>query len=57
MIPWAHPSPRLKWHLDRFGRFCTDDRRVPLYSTTGHPFPLKIAPSHMGHCGGSGPPI
>jgi len=23
MIPSAHPSPQLKWHLDRFNRFCT----------------------------------
>jgi len=21
-IPWAHPSPQPKWHLDRFSRFC-----------------------------------
>jgi len=21
MVPWAHPSPHLKWHLDRFSRF------------------------------------
>jgi len=35
-------------HLDQFSRFCTDDRRVPLYFTMGHPFPLKIAPSHGG---------
>jgi len=22
MVPWAHPSPKPKWHLDRFSRFC-----------------------------------
>jgi len=27
MLPWAHPSPQPKRHLDRFSRFCTDDRR------------------------------
>ena len=36
-----------KRHLDRFSRFCTDDHRVSLYFTMGHPFPLKIAPSHV----------
>jgi len=48
MIPWAHRSPQPKWHLDRFGRFCTDDRRVSLYFTMGRPFPLKITPLSMG---------
>jgi len=23
MVPWAHPSPQPKRHLDRFSRFCT----------------------------------
>jgi len=23
MLPWAHPSPHPKWHLDQFSRFCT----------------------------------
>jgi len=22
VVPWAHPSPQPKWHLDRFSRFC-----------------------------------
>jgi len=44
-------KPQPKRRLDRFSRFCTDDRRVSLYFTMGRPFPLKIAPSH----GGSGP--
>ena len=35
----AHPSPQPKWHLNWFGRFCTDDRRVSLYFTMGRPFP------------------
>jgi len=38
MIPWAHPSPQPKRHLDRFSRFCRDDRRVSLYFTMGRPF-------------------
>jgi len=51
MISWAVPSPQPKRHLDRFSRFCTDDRRVSLYN--GTPLsPIKIAPFH----GGSGPP-
>ena len=37
MIPWAHPSPKLKQHLDRFSRFYTDDRRVSLYFTIRRP--------------------
>jgi len=52
MILWTHLSPQRKWHLDRFSHFCTDDRRVSLYFTTGRPFPLKIALSR----GVSGPP-
>jgi len=51
MLPWAHPSPNPKQHLDQFSRFCTDHIRVLLYFTTGCPFPLKISSSH----GGSGP--
>jgi len=46
MIPWAHPSPHRKRHLDRLSRFCTDDRRVSLYFAMGRPFPLKIAASY-----------
>jgi len=51
-IPWAHPNPQPKHHLDRFSRFCTDDHRVSLYFAWDAPFHLKIAASH----GGSGPP-
>jgi len=61
-LPWQCPSSPLYPHLthDSLGTsesitqtssrsvqpFCTDDRRVSLYFTMGHPFPLKIAPSH-----------
>jgi len=53
--PWASPSPQPKRHLDRFSRFCTDDRGVSLslYITMGHPFsPSKL----LLPIGGSGPP-
>jgi len=39
MIPWAYPSPQPKQHLDQFRNFCTDNNRVSLYFTMGHPFP------------------
>jgi len=44
----AHSSPQPKRQMDRFNRFCTDDRKVSLYFTVIRPFPppLKIAPSH-----------
>jgi len=46
MIPWAHPSPKPKQHLDWLSHFCTDDRRVSLYFTMRRPFPpKKLAPS------------
>jgi len=35
----AHPSPQRKLQIDRFSRFCTGDRRVPLYFTMGAHFP------------------
>jgi len=44
MIPWTHPSPQLKRHLDCFSRLCAGHRRMSLYFTTGRlSFPLKIA--------------
>jgi len=43
----AHPSPQPKRHLDPYSRFCTDDRRMFLYFTMGHPFPQKL-PIPMG---------
>ena len=53
MISTAHPSPQPKRHLDRFSRFRTGDRRVPLYNTMGRPFsPSKL----LLPMGGSGPP-
>jgi len=48
VIHWAHPSSQPKWHLDRFSRFCTDDRRVSLYFTMGCPFSLSKLPLPMG---------
>jgi len=27
MVPWAHPSPQPKWHLDRFSHFCRAHNR------------------------------
>jgi len=45
MLPWTHPSPHPKRHLDRFNRFCTAHGKESLYFTTGFPSPLKIAPS------------
>jgi len=50
MIPWAHPSPQPKRHLDRFSGFCRDDRRVILYFIMGRPSPPKL-PIPMGGCG------
>ena len=49
MIPWAHPSPQPKRHLDRFSRIRTKCRYTLQWDA---PFPLKIAPSR----GRSGPP-
>jgi len=49
MIPWAHPSPQPKQHLDRFSRFCTgDSRRVSLYFTMGWPFLPQNCPFPWG---------
>jgi len=43
MISWAPPSLQSKRHLDldRFSRFCTDYRSVPILYN-GPPLPLKI---------------
>jgi len=43
MLPWAHPSPKPKRHLNRFSHFCTAHRRVSVYFTIGCPSFLKIA--------------
>ena len=47
MLPLAHLSPQLKWHLDWFSRFCTVHSRKSLYFTVGCPFPSKL-PLLMG---------
>jgi len=52
-IPWGHPSPQPKRHLDRFCFFFTQMMAVFLYFTMGRPFPPSILPLPMG---GSGPP-
>jgi len=36
---WDHPSRQPKQYLNKFSRFCTDDRRVSLHFTMGRPFP------------------
>jgi len=50
MIPWAHPSPQPKRHLDRLA-ILAQMTAVSLHLTMERPFPLKLAHSH----GGSGP--
>jgi len=50
-IPWAHPSRQPKRHLDRFSRFCIDDRRVFLYFTMERPFPRSKLSLPMGESG------
>jgi len=57
-IPWAHPSPQPEWHLDRFGRLCTDDRGVSLYFTLppqNCPFPWVHLHPYLIH-GSLAPP-
>jgi len=44
MILWAHPNTQHKRHLDRFSRFCTDERRASLYFTMGCPFSHQKLP-------------
>jgi len=48
MISWAHPSPWPKQHLDRFSRFCTGDRSVPILYNGTPLSPQKNASSHAG---------
>jgi len=50
MIPWAHPIPQRKQYLDLFcSRFCTDDRRVSLYTLQWTPLlPSLKLPLTMG---------
>jgi len=47
-IPWAHPSPQPKQHVDRFSHFCPNERRVPLYVTIGRPIPTENCPFPWG---------
>jgi len=47
-IPWAHPSPQPKQHLDRFSCFCRDNHRASLHFTMGHPFANSKLPLPMG---------
>ena len=42
MIPWAILSSLPKRHHDRFSRFRTGDRSVPIYCKMGRPFPPKL---------------
>jgi len=46
MIPWAHPSPQPKPHLDQFPVFAQLTAECPYTSQWDAPFPLKIAASH-----------
>ena len=46
MLPWVHPSPNPKRHLDRFSRFCTAHGRVTILHNRPPLFALKIVPSH-----------
>jgi len=50
MVPWAHPSPQPKRHLNQFGHFCTAHGRRSLYFTVGAHFPEKL-PLTMGRSG------
>jgi len=43
VLPSAHPSPEPKRQIDRFSRFCTDDRRVSNYFTVVRLSPSKLA--------------
>jgi len=45
MLPWAHPSPQNKKHLDWFSHFCTLTAECH-WTCLGMSFTLKIAPSH-----------
>ena len=45
----AHPSPQPKLQIDRFSRFCTDDRRVSYTLQRFSRIPLKIFPFPWGY--------
>jgi len=44
VLPWVHPSPNPKWHLDWFSRFCSARHRVFLYFTMGRSFSPQNCP-------------
>ena len=46
-IPWAHPSPQPKWHVDRFSLFAQITVQCPYTLQWDAPSP-KIASSHQG---------
>jgi len=47
----THPSPKPKWHLDRFSRFSTAYGRRSLFFTMGRTCPVKNAYVHVGSGG------
>ena len=47
MVSWSQQSPQPKRHLDRFSRFCTDNRSVPILYN-GTPFSPKKLSLPMG---------
>ena len=63
MLPLTHSSPRPKWHLDRFSRFCADHSKVPILYNGPPLFPQNcpfvsgdINPHLIGLHGALGPP-
>jgi len=47
-VPWVHPSPNPKRHLERFRHFLQSSRQrvAILYNCMAAPFHLKISPSY-----------
>jgi len=42
-IPWAHQSPKPKWHLDCFSHFFhKSPQSVPIYFTMSQPMPIPM---------------
>ena len=48
VLPWIHPSPYSKEHLDRFSRFAHLTAESPYTLQQAALLPLKIAASHWG---------
>jgi len=48
-LPWTHPSPTTKRHLDRFSCFCTAKRGVSLYFAMGRLPQNCLFPWGFGH--------